>query len=109
MKWIKYDGSPFEGERIFKFKCGDVQKRFFYTFPEDDVVRNNLNWDQVFYLDESPSYSKEDMREAMLKALNHGKGIMAWYQLQGKVGEAPLTPECFIEDYLEWIKEREGK
>jgi hypothetical protein len=96
--WKPYLGQPFEGERIFKFKCGDVQKRFFYTFPEDDVVRNNLNWDQVFYLDESPSYSIEEERNIF--NAGYTKGYEDNYH-----GNA-WHPELSFD---EWIKEREGK
>jgi hypothetical protein len=103
MKWVNYTGQPFEGERIFKFKCGDVQKRFFYTFPEDDVVRNNLNWDQVFYLDESPSYSKEDIEKAIYEM---------WYSAKDgdkNIEEALIYSMKYMPFFDEWIKEREGE
>jgi hypothetical protein len=90
--WKIYDGSPFEGERIFKFKSGVLN----LLFEEIEGNTKELEaWQGAMYLDESPSYSIEDMREAFEVGYLNGFHAM---------DEWNCNAEC-----LKWIKEREGK
>jgi hypothetical protein len=96
MTWKPYTGSPFEGERIFKV----VDKIETYTYT-DHYFKNEGEkanyWDGTFYLDESESFTKEDMREAREEAFNAGYRLI----INGITGG--------YKSFDEWLKEREGK
>jgi hypothetical protein len=85
MIWKIYSGEPFEGERIFKFGNGNIEKAKYH-----EIESWIHGWIGAKYLDESPSFSIEDMREA-------------YYAGFEKAGES------FVERFDEWLKQREGK
>jgi hypothetical protein len=86
MTWKIYSGEPFEGERIFKFgsKFGIADFGTLKYYLESDWVKT------AFYLDESESFSIEDMRDAYLNGFDHAE---RFYEPQ----------------FFEWLKGREGK
>jgi hypothetical protein len=94
--WKPYLGQPFEGERIFKFKCGDVINHGYFEEDGDPYPWGLFN--NVCYLDESPSYSIEEERNIF--NAGYTKGYEDNYH-----GNA-WHPELSFD---EWIKEREGK
>jgi hypothetical protein len=101
MTWKPYTGEPFEGERIIKVEdCGEILSVENYMYYEVIKDTNLKNWD-VYYLDESESFTKEDMREARIEAFE--AGMKEGYN---NSGEFLYNPKPIVD---EWLKEREGK
>jgi hypothetical protein len=94
MRWVEYSGQPFEGERIFKITYFYEVKSFNHSDIHNYLKLYERGFNDVFYLDESPSYSIEDMREAFEDGYNAAYGSDAY---------------SMNFDRDEWIKEREGK
>jgi hypothetical protein len=92
MTWKPYNGEPFEGERMFMFKSGDVNK-----FKHSQMLELfDRRIEGIFYLDESESFTKEDMREAFEAGEKNNQFIVS-----------DDFNTC-TNGFDEWLKEREG-
>jgi hypothetical protein len=106
MQWKIYSGESFDGERIFK-KSVDNHIFWVRTYKGNSnrhknelelvmKVNKDLSVSTIFYLDESESFTKEDMREAF-KAGERRRGEF----------ENNLPP-YINPSFDEWLNGREG-
>jgi hypothetical protein len=97
MTWKPYNGESFEGLRLFKFT--EIESGHFWTdyfLYETLLTLELLKSTTQFYLDESESFTKEDMREAF-KAGERRRGEF----------ENNLPP-YINPSFDEWLNGREG-
>jgi hypothetical protein len=99
MTWKPYNGESFEGLRLFKFT--EIESGHFWTdyfLYETLLTLELLKSTTQFYLDESESFTKEDMRECFEAGGN-------------RRGYEPYShdPNCKYEpSFDEWLNGREG-